>query len=94
MKVKIFRPTKSAMQSGKRNLKKWLVEPIEQENIRSINPLMGWVSANNTSSQFRFEFSSKEEAVKFAQDKNFEFEIHDPKTASIQSKSYAANFTN
>ncbi len=94
MKVKIFRPTKSSMQSGKRNLKKWLVEPIEKEDIRSINPLMGWVSASSTLSQFRFEFSNKEEAINFAKERNFEFEIHDPKISSIKPKSYSANFTN
>jgi hypothetical protein len=94
MKVKIFRPAKSAMQSGKRNLKKWIVEPIAEENIRSLNPLMGWVSASDTSSQFRFEFLSKEEAINFAKERKFEFEIHDPKVSLIKPKSYSANFTN
>ena len=93
MKVKISRPTKSAMQSGKRNVKKWLVEPIEETNIRSVNALTGWVSASDTSSQLHFEFSSKEEAIKFAKSRNFEFEIEEPKMASVKQKSYAANFT-
>jgi hypothetical protein len=93
MKVKIFQPAKSAMQSGKKNRKKWLVEPIASNNVRSINPLMGWISAANTNSQLHFEFSSKEEAVKFAQSKGFKFEIHEPHTASIKPKSYAENFT-
>lgn len=94
MKVKIFRPTKSAMQSGKKNTKKWLVKPIEEANIRSVNPLMGWVSASNTSSQLGFEFSSKEAAIKFAESKNFSYEIEEPKISSLKQKSYAANFTN
>ncbi len=93
MKVKISRQTKSAMQSGKRNAKKWLVLPIEETNIRSINPVTGWVSVSDTSSQFRFEFLSKEEAIKFAKNSNFEFEVEEPKVASIKQKSYAANFT-
>jgi hypothetical protein len=94
MKVKIFSPAKSAMQSGKRNTKKWLVEPIEETNLRSINPLTGWVSADSTLSQFRFEFVSKEEAIKFAQSRDFKFEVIEPKTASLKQKSYAGNFTN
>ncbi len=94
MKVKISRPTKSAMQSGKRNTKKWLVTPIEEANIRSVNTVTGWVSASDTSSQFRFEFASKEEAIKFAQSRNFVFEIEEPKVASVKQKSYAGNFTN
>lgn len=93
MKVKILRPTKSAMQSGKKNMKKWLMLPVEENDIRSINQTMGWISADNTSSQLRFEFSNKEDAVKFAQEKGFEYEIIEPKTATVKQKSYAANFT-
>jgi len=94
MKVKIFRPAKSAMQSGKKNSKKWYVEPIEETNIRSVNPLMGWISAKNTSSQLHFEFISKEEAIKFAESEGFQYEVEEPKIASVKQKSYAANFTN
>ena len=92
MKVKIFQPAKSAMQSGKNNSKKWLVMPIEKTNVRSINPVMGWVSSDDTSSQLKFDFSNKEEAISFAKSQNFEYEIHEPKTSSIKKKSYAANF--
>lgn len=94
MKVKIFRPTKSAMQSGKKNTKKWLVQPIEEANIRSVDKIMGWISANDTSSQLHFEFPSKEEAIKFATKKGFEYEIEEPKNSSVKPKSYSANFTN
>lgn len=93
MKVKIFRPAKSAMQSGKQGNKKWLVTPIEETNIRSISPLTGWVSASDISSQFRFEFLNKEDAVKFAESQNFEYEVEEPKLPSIKPKSYSANFT-
>jgi hypothetical protein len=93
MKVKIFRPTKSAMQSGKRNTKKWLMEPIEEKNIRSISPVTGWVSASNTSSQLGFVFESKEEAIKFAEKSGFEYEVEEPKKLLVAKKSYAANFT-
>ena len=91
MKFRIYRPTKNAMQSGRAKLKKWLMVPIE-ENIRGINPLMGWVSAKDTSSQFNFEFSSKEEAIAFATKSGFEYEVIEPKLESIKPKSYAANF--
>jgi len=93
MKFKIYQPTKSAMQSGKKNNNKWIMEVLEEENIRSKNELMGWVSADNTSSQLRFEFASKEEAQNFAKTQNFSYEIFEPKRASLKKKSYAANFT-
>ncbi len=93
MKVRIYKPAKSAMQSGKKNAKKWLLEPIEEQGVRSVNPLMGWVSASNTISQLRFEFSNKEEAIKFAKSKNFAYEVEEPQAATVKQKSYAANFT-
>jgi len=94
MKFKIFQPAKSAMQSGKKNTKKWLMLPIENNAIRSINPLTGWISAGDTSSQLRFEFVSKEAAIEFAKKSGFEFAVEEPKISSIKPKSYAANFTN
>ena len=93
MKFKIYRPAKSAMQSGKKYLRKWILAPIEEENIRSINELTGWISAKDISSQFKFEFSSKEEAIAFAEEKKFEFEVVEPKVSNFKLKSYAANFT-
>ena len=94
MKVKIYQPVKSAMQSGKKNNKKWLVEPVAEKNEKSVNQLMGWVSGDNTQTQLHFGFSNKEEAIAFAKSQNFEYEISEPKTASIKKKSYAQNFTN
>lgn len=94
MKVKIFQPAKSAMQSGKKNTKKWLLVPLEEKNIRHLNELMGWTSADNTESQIKIEFSSKEEAIKYANSRNFEYEIFAPEFSSIKQKSYAENFTN
>ncbi len=93
MKVRIYKQSKSAMQSGKQNAKKWILKPIEEENIRSINSLMGWVSADSTISQLKFEFENKEDAIKFAEEKKFEYEIVEPKKPTIKPKSYAANFT-
>ena len=93
MKFRIYQPTKSAMQSGRKNVKKWLMKPIEESGARSVNPLMGWISASNTASQLQFEFLSKEEAIKFAKSRNFSYEISEPKSAALKKKSYAENFT-
>lgn len=82
------------MQSGKQNTKKWLMEPIQETNIRTQNNVMGWVSANNTSSQLGWAFATKEEAEQFAKSQNFSYEISEPKISSVKKKSYAANFTN
>lgn len=94
MKVIISKPVRSAMQSGKKNTKHWLVETAEENNSRSLNSLMHWTSSNNTSTQLKFYFSNKEEAIKFAQSQGFQYEIEEPKTTSVKRKSYAENFTN
>jgi hypothetical protein len=94
MKFKIYKPTKSAMQSGRKNTKKWLMKPIEESGVRSVNSLTGWISASNTNSQFHFEFLNKEAAIKFAESRNFDYEISEPKSATLKKKSYAENFTN
>ncbi len=80
------------MQSGKKSTKKWLLLPIENHATRSINPLMGWVSSNDTKTQLKFEFTNKEAAVDFAISQGFEYEVEEPNIASIKNKSYAQNF--
>ena len=92
LKFRIFRPAKNAMQSGKKNTQKWLMLPIEG-NIRSINPLTGWTSASNTTSQFKYEFATKEEAINFATKSKFEFEVEEPHLPDVKPKSYTSNFT-
>ena len=93
MKARIYRQTKSAMQSGKQNAKKWLLVVVEENNSRSINPLMGWVSSSNTQTQLKFEFQTQEDAIKFAHQQNFDYEVIEPQNSTIKPKSYAANFT-
>lgn len=93
MKVQIIKPVKSAMQSGKKATKKWIVKPNYDETNREVNELMGWISADNTLSQLKFSFDSKEEAVEFCESKNFEYEIFEPKQSSFKLKSYTENFT-
>lgn len=93
MKVRIYKPTKSAMQSGKARTKKWVIEPIDEKNIRRLNPLMSWVSVDNTLSQLHFEFLQKEDAINFAKKNGYDFVVEEPKFASLKKKSYAENFS-
>jgi hypothetical protein len=55
---------------------------------------MHWVSSDNTKNQLQFEFSCKEDAIKYATQNNFEYEIAEPREIKIKPKSYAENFTN
>ena len=91
-KAKIFRPNKSAMQSGLGKTDKWILE-YETEDPTS-NPLMGWESSSDTLSELKLEFSSKELAVNYAKKMKIDYEIIEPKKRKIVKKSYADNFLN
>ena len=78
------------MQSGKAKTKKWLLK-FDTENS-GINPLMGWESSTNTLSEINLEFSTKDEAIKYAKKNNIIFEVIEPKNRKIIKKSYADNF--
>ena len=90
-KAKIYKPSKSAMQSGLKKFDKWIIEFIT--NKPGINPLMGWESSDDTYSELILEFSSKELAVDYANKNNIDFELIEPKIRKIIKKSYSDNFT-
>ncbi len=93
MKVRIYKPIKSPTQSGKANLRKWYVEPIETQKTRSIDPVMYWVSTNNAAlSQLHFSFENKEDAIKFAQNSGYDYVVEEPQAEKFKAKSYASNF--
>tara|TARA_B100001123_G_scaffold399360_1_gene484283 strand:- start:13 stop:294 length:282 start_codon:yes stop_codon:yes gene_type:complete len=90
-KAKIYKPTKTAMQSGLSKFDKWIIE-FETKNT-GISPLMGWESSIDTLSELKLEFSTKELAIEYAKKNNIQFELIDSKERKIVKKSYADNFT-
>ena len=90
-KAKIYKPSKTAMQSGVKKFDKWIIEFITEK--RGINPLMGWESSTDTNSELKLEFSSKELAIEYAKKNKINFELIEPKIRKIVKKSYADNFT-
>ena len=87
----IYRPAKTSMQSGKAKTKKWLLRFEDDKN--GINPLMGWESSYNTWSELNLEFSTKEDAIKYAKKNKISYEIVEQKIRKIIKKSYADIFT-
>ncbi len=90
-KAKIYKPSKTAMQSGNKKYNKWLLEFITEET--GINPLMGWESSSDTLSELRLEFSSKDLAIEYAKKNKIHYELIQPNDRKIVKKSYADNFT-
>ena len=91
-KAKIFKPSKTVMQSGLGKTDKWVIEYITDKP--GINPLMGWESSTDTLSELKLEFSSKEKAIGYAKKNKIEYEIIEEKKRKIIKKSYSDNFTN
>jgi hypothetical protein len=91
MPARIYRPAKSAMQSGYARTKEWVLEH-EPAVAREIEPLMGWTSSSDTQSQIRLEFDSREEAMAYAERNGIAYSLHEPKPRKPIRKSYADNF--
>jgi hypothetical protein len=91
-KAKIYKPNKTAMQSGLGKTDKWILE-FETKDP-STNPLMGWESSSDTYSELRLEFPTKDLAINYAKKKKINFELIDSKKRKIVKKSYADNFLN
>ena len=89
-KAKIYKPSKTAMQSGERNTKKWILE-FDTLNT-GINPLMGWETSKDTMSEVKLEFSTKDQAINYARSNNIDYYIIEPQKRKIIKKSYADNF--
>ena len=89
-KAKIYKPSKTAMQSGLKKFDKWIIEFITEDP--GINPLMGWESSADTYSELNLEFKTKELALDYAKKNNINYELIEPKKRKILKKSYADNF--
>ncbi len=89
-KAKIYKPSKTAMQSGRGKLKNWILE-FETKDP-SINPLMGWETSSDTLEEVTLKFPSKEKAIEYAKKNNISYKIIEPNKKEFVIKSYADNF--
>tara|TARA_Y100000996_G_C22208863_1_gene514549 strand:+ start:344 stop:622 length:279 start_codon:yes stop_codon:yes gene_type:complete len=91
MKVKIFKPTKTAMQSGRAKYNKWVLKFLDKKNQLK-DTMMGWNGGSNTITQIELKFSSKEDAINYAKKNNLDYEILETSERKVITKSYADNF--
>ena len=91
MQVRIYKPARNAMQSGKGKTKEWVLQ-IDGAVRRQADPLMGWTSAAETRQQVTLKFDSKEEAIAYAEREGLAYVVEEPKPHRLQSRAYADNF--
>ncbi len=89
-KAKIYIPTKTAMQSGRGKLKKWVLEFVTKDT--ATNPLMGWESSTDTLDEVILKFTTKEQAIDYAKSNDISYTLIEPKKKEFVMKSYADNF--
>ncbi|HKJ62929.1 MAG TPA: NADH dehydrogenase ubiquinone Fe-S protein 4 [Hyphomicrobiales bacterium] len=92
MFARIYRPSKTAMQSGRAKTKAWLME-FDAEIARRVDPLMGWTSAEDMASgQVKLWFETAEEAAAFAKTHGVPYRIEPEHQATARPKAYSDNF--
>ncbi len=91
MDAKIYKPGKTAMQSGRARTQQWVLEFLDGGK-RSADPLMGWTSIDDTASQVQLSFETREQAIAYARRHNLTFRVDEPREPRRLVKSYAENF--
>jgi len=90
-KARIYRPDKTAMQSGKAGMKRWILE-FAPDQPYFIDGLMGWTGMRDMTRQLVLRFATKEEAVAYAKANGIEFELFEPHVRRQVKKTCADNF--
>jgi hypothetical protein len=91
MLARIYKPVKSAMQSGRANTTGWCLE-LEAEAAKRLDPLMGWTGSTDTGGQVRLRFAELEQAIEFANRRQIPYTVLPTHERKLRIKSYAENF--
>ena len=91
MTARIYKPAKTAMQSGTAKTKEWLLE-YEPEKPREVEPLMGWTSSGDMRQQLQLHFDSAEDAVIYCKRHGIAYQVFEAKTPARRIMSYSDNF--
>jgi hypothetical protein len=92
MTARIYKPAKTAMQSGHAKTKDWVLD-YEPEEPRVVESLMGWTTSGDMKSQVRLSFDTKDEAVAYAERNGIPYQVFEAKIAPRHGLSYADNFS-
>jgi hypothetical protein len=92
MTARIYKPAKTAMQSGTAKTKQWVLD-YDPEQPREVESLMGWTSSGDMLQQVRLRFDTKEEAIAYCERHGIPYEVHEDKHRVRRGLSYADNFS-
>lgn len=87
----IYRPTKTAMQSGRGKDSRWILE-YDPAAPKKPESLMGWTSTSDTLSQVRLKFETLQAAEDYAQGAGLAYTVQQPQERKIKPRNYGDNF--
>lgn len=92
MTARIYKPSAVATQHAGGS-EKWVLE-FKPEAARTIDPLMGWTSSSDMSSQVRLEFATRDAAVDYAKRHGVDAIVEEPPEMTVVKRpmGYAGNF--
>jgi ETC complex I subunit conserved region len=90
--ARIYKPARTAMQSGKARTKEWVLD-YEPEAPREIEPLMGWTASGDMRQQVRLRFDTAEDAIAYCERHEIAYQVFNPKPEARRIISYADNFS-
>ncbi|KFI27487.1 ETC complex I subunit [Paenirhodobacter enshiensis] len=93
MRARIYQPARTAMQSGQARTRAWVLE-FEAADARQIDPLMGWTSSDDTQTQIRLSFDSREAAEVYAREHRLDYAVSEPhkRAPNARLMGYGDNF--
>ena len=93
MRVRIYQPSRNAMQSGVARTKGWVLEFVREDHP-SLDPLMGWTTSEDTQPQVRLRFDTRAEAEAYAKSKGLDYIVTEPKprAPNVRPRGYGENF--
>ncbi len=93
MPARIYQPARNAMTSGAAKTKHWVLEYVSGA-AREVDPLMGWTSSDDTQSQVRLTFETKDAALEYAEDHGIDAVVAEPhkRKPNIRPGGYGDNF--
>jgi hypothetical protein len=91
MTARIYRPARTAMQSGKGKTKQWVLVHEEAE-APGIDPLMGYTTSGDTRQQIRLSFPTLEEAEAYAQRNGIPYSVQPAHSPTVPRSAYPDNF--
>lgn len=91
MSARIFQRPKNAMQSGRANTDKWMLE-FEPSDPQRPDPLTGWAGSADTRRQLKLMFPTLEAAKAYAERERIVYHVVPAPERKLKIQAYADNF--